>query len=794
MFHPLIESWFRGRFGQPTEAQRRGWPEIVAGRHTLIAAPTGSGKTLAAFLASFDRLLRDAVDGTLPDGVRVVYISPLKALSNDIHRNLEVPLAELQQAALAAGQQPLPIRAAVRTGDTPSSQRAAMLRRPPQILVTTPESLYLLLTGAKSRDMLRGVETVIVDEIHALARDKRGSHLSITLERLERLCSRPLQRIGLSATQAPIDEIARFLVGSGNVDSGGAPNCAIIDAGHQRELDLTVDVPPSELEAVCSAEQWGEVYERLSQHIQAHRSTLVFVNTRKLAERVAHQLRQSLGEEAVAAHHGSLSREIRLGVEERLKRGELKAIVATASLEMGIDVGYIDLVCQIGSPRSIATLLQRVGRSGHALGVVPKGRLFPLTRDELLECLALLRGVRAGRLDAIEVPVAPLDLMAQQIVAMCAGEEWAEDDLFTLVRRAWPYRILERQTFNRIITMLSEGITAGTRAGAWLHRDAIHGLVKARRGARIVAVTCGGAIPELGDFRVVTENDGTFVGTVNEDFALESNGGDIFLLGNTSWLVRYVRGSEVYVTDAQGAPATVPFWLGEAPGRTIELSQEVSRLREDLQQRVEPLIASQNGDPEPDLSTAIAWLKQDCGISDDAASQAVRYTAAQVAAIGLVPTLNRVVFERFFDESGGMQLVIHAPWGARINRAWGLAFRKRFCRSFDFELQASADEDGIVLSLGPQHSFPIDALFGMLTPENGRYLLEQALLGGAGVSDPLALVRHPRRWRCCATRMASACRPICSASAPTICWPPCFPRKPAVWRTITATPRFPTIR
>ena len=513
----------------------------------------------------------------------------------------------------------------------------------------------------------------------------------------------------------------------------------------------------------------------------------MFVNTRKLAERVAHQLRQTLGEEAVAAHHGSLSRQIRLDAEERLKRGELKAIVATASLEMGIDVGYIDLVCQIGSPRSIATFLQRVGRSGHSLGVVPKGRLLPLTRDELLECIALVRAVRAGRLDKIEVPVAPLDLLAQQIVAMCASDDWSEDDLFALVRRAWPYRNLPREKFNRIVTMLSEGITPANRTGAWLHRDLISGQVKARRGARIAAITCGGAIPELGDFRVVTVNDGTFVGNVNEDFALESNSGDVFLLGNTSWRVNYVRGSTVFVTDAQGAAASVPFWLGEAPGRTIELSDEISRLRIEIEDHVrhqfvghdstndnttssprrQPGVSPEAQSPptprlppgaefpeaeiagEPDLSAAIAWLQHDAGIDEFAAMQAVRYTAAQFAAIGFVPTLHKICFERFFDESGGMQLVVHAPWGARINRAWGLAFRKRFCRSFDFELQASADEDGIVLSLGPQHSFPIESLFNMLTPDNGRYLLEQALL---------AAPVFQTRWRWCVTRALAVLR------------------------------------
>ena len=738
LFHPVIAAWFTERFGAPTEAQERSWPAIVGGKHTLVAAPTGSGKTLAAFLASIDALFRQAVDNNLPDETQVVYISPLKALSNDIHRNLEEPVDGIRAAALAAGLGPRSIRVAVRTGDTPQSQRQAMLRKAPHILVTTPESLYLLLTSAKAREILRNVRTVIVDEIHALARDKRGSHLSLSLARLDEFCGKPPVRIGLSATQKPIDEIARFLVGSNNVGHDGQPQCEIIDTGHVRELDLAIEVPPSELSAVCPVETWQEIYARLSELIRTHRSTLVFVNTRRLAERVTHYLEERLGEGQVASHHGSLSRETRLRAEEQLKTGQLKAIVATASLELGIDIGYIDLVCQMGSPRSIATFLQRVGRAGHALGRVPKGRLFALTRDELLESLALVQAVRRGRLDRIEMPLAPLDILAQQIVATVAGDDWQEDDLYAMCRRAWPYRGLSRDDFNEVITLLSDGIAPGNRSGAYLHRDRINHRLRARRSARIAAVTSGGAIPEMADYRVVTEGERTFVGTLNEDFAMESQAGNVFQLGNTSWRILYVRGGEVTVRDAHGAPATVPFWLGEAPGRTAELSAELSQLRDELGRH-----ASQS------VEHGASWLRQETGADDWAARQAANYVAAQVAAINVIPTQRRVVFERFFDESGGMQLVIHAPFGARINRAWGLALRKCFCRSFDFELQAVADDNGIVLSIGPQQSFPLEQMFGLVDSAIARDVLIQALL-----AVPMFLVR----WRWNVTRALAVLR------------------------------------
>ncbi|MGE3639646.1 MAG: DEAD/DEAH box helicase, partial [Pirellulales bacterium] len=742
-FHPIVAAWFAERFTAPTDAQREAWPSIQAGRHTLLAAPTGSGKTLAAFLAAIDRLVREALEGKLTDQTQVIYVSPLKALSNDIRRNLEEPVREILAAAVDAGCEPGAIRIAVRTGDTPANERQAMVRRPPHILVTTPESLYLLLTGAKSREILRNVRTVIVDEIHALARDKRGSHLALSLTRLDRLCDTPPTRIGLSATQRPIDEIARFLVGAqnvnaANVDAGGEPQCDIIDTGYVRELDLAIEVPPSELSAVCTIEIWLEAYARLAELIRQHRSTVVFVNTRRLAERVCHYLEEQLGKGHVASHHGSLSRETRLRAEEQLKSGELKAIVATASLELGIDIGYLDLVCQIGSPRSIATFLQRVGRAGHALGRVPKGRLFALTRDELLESLALVGAVRAGRLDRIVPPVAPLDILAQQIVATVACDEWGEDELFALCREAWPYRNLSRADFDTVVEFLSDGISATNRAGAYLHRDRIHHRLRPRRSARISAITSGGAIPEQADYRVVTEGERTFVGTLNEDFAIESQIGNVFQLGNTSWRIVHVRGGEVTVRDAHGAPATVPFWLGEAPGRTAELSAEVSDLREEIWRQA-------NESPE----RAVTTLTGDYGVNEWGARQAVNYVAAQGAAMGLVPSRRCVVFERFFDESGGMQLVIHAPFGARVNRAWGLALRKCFCRTFDFELQASADDNGIVLSVGPQHSFPIERLFDFLNPRNAEPLLTQALL-----AVPMFLIR----WRWNVTRALAVLR------------------------------------
>ena len=710
-FHPLIARWFTDTLGEPTPAQHRGWAAIREGRHTLIAAPTGSGKTLAAFLTAMDDLVRESESGPLPDEIRVVYVSPLKALSADIHKNLAEPRRGIRQLAESMGLEAARITAAVRTGDTTQSERAAMLRTPPHIFVTTPESLYLLLTAERSRNLLRTVRTVIVDEIHAVIGTRRGSHLALSLERLQQVAERPLLRLGLSATQKPVEEVARFLVGADPARGG----CAIVDEGHRRELDLALEIPGSALGAVMAHEVWEEYYDRLAELIAAHKTTIVFVNTRRLAERVARHLSERIGDGAITAHHGSLSKETRLDAEHRLKTGALKALVATASLELGIDIGHVDLVCQIGSPHRIATLLQRVGRSGHTVSGTPKGRLLPVSRDDLVECAALLRSVRRGELDRIVTYDAPLDVLAQQMTAELACREYGEDELLALVQRAWPYRALSRHDFDAVVAMLADGFaTRRGRRAALVHRDEVHSVLRARRGSRLLSLTSGGAIPEVADYRVVLEPEDTFIGTVNEDFAIESMTGDIFQLGNASWQITRVTSGAVRVADAKGAPPTIPFWLGEAQARSDELSQAVSDLRADF---------STNN-----VGASFSWLMDDVGLTEGAAEQVVAYLSEGQKALGVIPTQQTLVLERFFDESGGMQLVLHAPFGSRINRAWALALRKRFCRQFNFELQAAATEDALLLSLGPQHSFPLSDVFRYLHPSSVRDILVQAVL------------------------------------------------------------------
>jgi ATP-dependent Lhr-like helicase len=876
--HPLVAEWFVGKFGTPTEPQEQGWPEILAGRTTLISAPTGSGKTLAAFLICIDRLVRKALAGDLRDATEVLYVSPLKALGNDIQKNLEGPLSEILALAGERGFLMPEIRTAVRTGDTLMKERREMLKRPPHILVTTPESLYILLTANSSRAILSHVKTVIVDEIHAVADDKRGAHLTISLERLELLANHPT-RIGLSATQKPIEEVAHFLTGNrglvkpaseDRVEQSMRPASsaaedrveqpfraassqslfneepalagdrapAIVNIGHRRQLDLAVEVPPSELGPIASNEMWGEIYDRLAELALQHRSTLVFVNTRRLAERLAMHLGERIGDDMVAAHHGSLSRKLRLAAERKLKNGEIRLLVATASLELGIDVGTVDLVCQINSPRSIAVALQRVGRAGHWRGAIPKGRIFATTRDDLLECAATVRAIKQGDLDVLHIPAAPLDILAQQIVAMCACEDWDEDALFDFMRSAYPYRELKREDYDRILEMLSQGIAAKRgRYGAYLFRDMVNRRLRARRGARLAAITSGGAIPDNALFTVVVQPEEIAIGTVDEDFAVESNAGDIMLLGNTSWRIRRVESktSRVLVEDAHGAAPTVPFWRGEAPARTDELSWHVADLRKHISDllpntaplpvplnpemgevraerignfetfegeqtkpkiktkrlpgldrvehafrralespRLAPEPASAGGTPQersasstgdvrversfssasshpnfvtepasagatprrrlrglessPEVQNAAAWLKEECGLDDSAAEQAIEYIVTGRAVLGEVPTQDTIIAERFFDEGGGMQLVIHAPFGGRINKAWGLALRKRFCRSFNFELQAAATDDGLNIALAEQHSFPLSDVFHYLQVETVKEILEQAAL------------------------------------------------------------------
>lgn len=770
IFHPAVASWFAKTFPAATPPQQLAWPSIKSHHDTLIAAPTGSGKTLAAFLAAIDDLVRLGVAGELDDTTHVVYVSPLKALSNDIQRNLQIPLEGIQQELSALGLPEINIRTLVRTGDTPAAERTAMVKRPPHIVVTTPESLYILLTSEGGRRMLQTARTLILDEIHAVVGDKRGSHLALSVERLVDLVSRheaenskpetrnsKLVRIGLSATQRPIEEVARFLVGTEKVKSDGTPDCTVVDTGHARQLDLAIEVPESPLQAVMSGEVWEEIYDRLAELIRQHKTTLVFVNTRRLVERVSRHLGERLGDENIAAHHGSLAREVRLSAEQRLKSGELSALVATASLELGIDIGDVNLVCQIGATRSIASFLQRVGRSNHTVAGFPKGRIFPLSRDELVECASLLDAVRRGELDRLSIPEQPLDILAQQIVAMVAAEEWGEDELYAMVRNAYPYRNLERKSFDEIIKMLAEGFsTKRGRRSAYIHHDAVNQRLRGRRGARLTAITSGGAIPDTADYAVVLEPSGLVVGSVNEDFAIESLQGDIFQLGNTSWRVLRVEQGKVRVEDAAGQPPSIPFWLGEAPARTHELSYAVSRLREEVTDRVAvaQTVSLRSGDgnladaatlndgdesrsldgseedsaPRFNFEQAINYLTDEVGIVRAAAEQLVEYLAAAKAALGVMPSHENLVLERFFDDSGSMQLVLHSPFGSRLNRAWGLALRKRFCRKFNFELQAAATEDAIILSLGPTHSFPLEEVFHYLSSKTVRDVLCQALL------------------------------------------------------------------
>ncbi|TAN22053.1 MAG: DEAD/DEAH box helicase [Acidobacteria bacterium] len=706
--HAAVAGWFTGRFGEPSEPQALGWPHIAAGHDTLIAAPTGSGKTLAAFLIAIDGLIRQAADGTLGEATEIVYVSPLKALANDVHKNLELPLAEISEQAMASGVLLPRIRVAVRTGDTLPGERNAMLRRPPHILVTTPESLYILLTSRGGRGILRTARTVIVDEIHALAANKRGAHLALSLERLDELAGAPLQRIGLSATVKPLETVAHFLVGARALPK-------LVQVADRRRLDLAVETPAAPLGPIATNEEWEERYERLAALAREHRSTLVFVPTRRMAERVAHRMRERLGEDHVAAHHGSLSRAIRLRAEERFKAGALQMMVATASLELGLDIGSVDLVCQLGSTRQLAAAWQRVGRAGHWKGAIPKGRFFALTRDDLIECAALVRGLRTGALDTLHVPDWPRDILAQQMVAAVAAcerpEGWSEDDLFAMARQAWPYRELPREEFDALVELLSEGISSRRgRRGAFLHRDGVHHRLRPRRGARLAAITCGGAIAETASYVVQAEPENLPIGSLDEDFAVESNAGDIILLGTHSWKVRGIETGRVRVEDAHGAPPTVPFWLGEAPGRTRELSAVLAELREEI------------GSHEPE------WLATECGLSADAARQVVTYLNESRAALGVIPSQRHLVAERFFDDGGGMQLVIHAPFGSAINKAWGMALRKRFCRGFDFELQASASENGLTLALSEQHSFPLETIFHFLRAEGVEAILEQAIL------------------------------------------------------------------
>lgn len=750
--HPVTAEWFLGRFGSPTEPQEAGWPKIVEGRATLISAPTGSGKTLAAFLVAIDRLLRQAIEGNLPACTQVVYVSPLKALSNDVQKNLEQPLREIQQLALERGYLSPEIRTGVRTGDTLQKERSAMLRHPPHILVTTPESLYILLTAAKPREILRRVETVIVDEIHAVAGNKRGSHLSLSLERLEALVcgenplspgacltglGRPPQRIGLSATQNPISLVAEFLTGT---HARRAP-AEIVQVGQRRTLDLAIEVPSEELGSLTSTSMWIEIFDKLARFAESHRSTLVFVNTRRLVEKISFELAERLGPEHVGAHHGSLSRALRFEAEARLKAGEIKILIATGSLELGIDIGAIDLVCQIATTRNVGVAMQRVGRAGHWRGAVPKGRLFATTRDDLMEQAALVQAMRAGVLDRLEIPEAPIDVLMQQITAACGAESWDEDCLYEVLRRSHPYRAMTRAQFDEVLGLLHQGIESSRGCfGAYILRDTIQGHLHPRRGARMAAISNGGAIPDTSSFAVILQPDGVQIATLDEHFAVDSSPGDVVLLGNTSWRIQRIEpAGKVFVEDAHGAPPSIPFWEGEAPQRTAVLSDGVGALREEISRRTTGISPSCCSPSHAEVIAASRWLVETCGVCASGAMQLIAYIVAGRAVLGAVPSKTTIIAERFFDEGGGQQLILHAPFGGRLNKAWGLALRKRFCRGFNFELQAAATDNGINISLAEQHSFPLPDVFQFLSANTARELLEQAAI-------PSPLFKNRWRW------------------------------------------------
>ncbi len=754
--HPIVQEWFVTKFGTPTEPQEAGWPHILAGRTTLISAPTGSGKTLAAFLVCIDQLLRKAIAGTLAPCTEVIYVSPLKALSNDIQKNLDAPLREILELAMARGYLATTIRTGVRTGDTLPNERAGMLRNPPHILVTTPESLYILLTAGKSRENLRSVRTVIVDEIHAIADDKRGAHLALSLERLEALvcgenrltpgaflagASAPPQRIGLSATQNPIRLVAEFLTGC----DPARRSAEIVQVGQRRHLDLGIEVPSDELSSVASTAMWNEIFDKLAAYTEHHRSTLVFVNTRRLVEKISFELAVRLGSEHVAGHHGSLSRTLRLDAEQRLKNGDVKILIATGSLELGIDIGDVDLVCQINTTRSVAVAMQRVGRAGHWRGAIPKGRFFATTRDDLLEQAALIRMMKAGELDLLQIPDAPIDVLMQQMVASCGAESWNEHALYDVMRRAYPYRNMTQSHFDELLVLLHEGIESSRgRYGAYLLRDGVHHELHPRRGARMIAIANGGAIPDTNLFAVILQPEGLQIATLDEHFAVDSSPGDVILLGNNSWRIQKVESAgRVLVEDAHGAPPSIPFWEGEAPQRTGVLCTGVSDLREEISARTLHVSPAAMSATHSGVAACVDWLTAETCLCRSGALQLIAYVVAGRSVLGAVPSKTTIIAERFFDDGGGMQLILHAPFGGRINKAWGLALRKRFCRGFNFELQASATDNGINISLAEQHSFPLADVFRFLTEHTVKELLEQA-----SIASPI----FKNRWRWAAGR------------------------------------------
>ena len=736
-FSPGTAAWFERAFAAPTPAQVAAWPAIASGRNVLVQAPTGSGKTLAAFLVGIDRL--HAEPGT---GLRLLYVSPLKALNYDIERNLRAPLAGLR-SELSVG---------VRTGDTPQRERQQMLRTPPDILITTPESLFLLLTS-QGRSMLAGVETVILDEVHAVAGTKRGAHLTLSLERLERIVERPFQRIGLSATQRPLEEIGRFV-------AGGRP-IELVDAGTSKELDLEVVVPVEDLrEPGVSGELaqpvlpdgvqmasgyepaarsiWPSIYPALLELVRAHRSTIVFVNNRRLAERLAIRLNELAGAEVARAHHGSLAREQRMEIEELLKAGQIPCLVATSSLELGIDMGAVDLVVQVESPKSVARGLQRVGRAGHELGAVSRGRIFPKFRADLLECAVVARAMREGAIEETKIPRNPLDVLAQQVVAICADEEIAVDDLYDLVRRAYPFADLPRSQLENVLDMLAGRYPSDEFAElrpriVW---DRVAGVIRGRSGARKLAVTNAGTIPDRGLFGVFQVEGGSRVGELDEEMVYEAREGQTFMLGASTWRIEEITRDRVLVTPAPGVPGAVPFWKGEGVGRPFELGARIG-------QATRELVALSD-------AKALSRLRDDFHLDELAARNLVTFLREQAAANGgVVPSDRTIVVERFRDEIGDWRVCILSPFGGRVHAPWSMALAARVRDALGLQVQFIWSDDGIALHF-PDADQPPSLAELMVEPDELEDLVVQevgqtALYGSRFRENAARALLIPRR-------------------------------------------------
>src|SRR6266481_3880928 len=714
-FLPFIRRWFDETFAEATRAQREGWEAIASGRDTLIVAPTGSGKTLASFLWALDYLHRLGLERRLEDRVYVVYISPLRALNNDIEKNLRAPLAGIRAAAEAQGLDLPEVRVAVRTGDTLAAQRQAMTRRPPHILITTPESLYILLTSAGFRPALSRARFVIVDEVHALLGSKRGAHLALSLERLQALVQeagdpRP-QRIGCSATVRPVEEALAFVTGA------TAREPVIVDAGFSRDLDVAVVSPVDDFLTATSDTVWDATLQQVAELVQAHRTTLVFAQSRRAAERLARDLNDRIADGRVAAHHGSLSRRARLEAENRLKDGELRALVATSSLELGIDVGAIDLVVQLQSPRNIAAALQRVGRAGHLLSRTSKGRIIVTKGEELLEAAAVVRSIRGRQLDRVVMPEAPLDVLAQQVVAAVAAESLTVDALHARFQNAAPYLSLSRDDLLAVVRSLAEPLPAEVKGAAprilW---DRVNDRLHARRGSRFLALTSGGTIPDNGLYDVFVAETDLKVGTLDEEFVTESLPGDVFLLGSHSWKIMKVRADRVLVEDAQGMSPTIPFWKGEHPSRSWELGLAVGRLRRDAAERLDA----------PDFT---AWAAQACGLDSRAASAMHAWLVKAGEVLDGIPDDQGIVVESFSDEMGGRHAMIHSVFGMRVNGAWGMVLKEKLRRA-GLVAEASHVDDGILLSFAPGQVPPSpERLVTFVAPEEVDTLLGKALIG-----------------------------------------------------------------